>query len=97
MNFSAAQAELPSQVQQQVVEAIQYWSPAKQSILNISHTHSSFHDVAESIQKLFKSMFDLPDSHVMLIIPAGARYQFNQCAMFLRQHTQDVKIGRAHV
>jgi len=91
MNFNASQAELPSQVREQVVDAVNHWSPAKQSLLNISHTNPSFRALADDIQKRFRVMLNVPESHAILIIPAGARYQFSQCAMFLSQYTNHVK------
>lgn len=90
MSFNAGQAGLPSCVHERIVEAVNYWAPAKQSILTVPYTHNSFKEIGISIRQSIKTLMQIPDSHTVLIIPAGARYQFSQCAMFLGQHTNHV-------
>ena len=90
INFSASQGNIPSEVTQKFIQAVQNWPPTSQSILSLSHTHDSFKDMKSQLYCLLRENLDIPESHEILILPAGARYQFVQCALFAKQYTHQL-------
>lgn len=79
-NFNSGPAMLPTEVLQQVAEAVLHYKNGE-SILEISHRSNTYHEIIDEAKSLLKELCNLNDDFEILYLPGGASNLFAMIPM----------------
>ncbi len=82
-NFSAGPAALPTEVLQQLPEALLDFGGMGASIMEISHRSAAFDGVWRSAQARLRRILGIPEDYTVMFLQGGATQQFSQIPLNL--------------
>jgi len=72
INFSSGPAALPESVLQQAARDMMDWRGSGMSVMEMSHRGPEFTDILAQTQSLIRSLLNVPDNYVVLLLQGGA-------------------------
>ena len=72
INFSSGPAALPEAVLQQAAQEMMDWRGSGMSVMEMSHRGPEFTDILANTQSLIRSLLNVPDNYVVLLLQGGA-------------------------
>jgi phosphoserine aminotransferase len=72
INFSSGPATLPESVLQQAAHDMMDWRGSGMSVMEMSHRGPEFTEILGQTQSLIRSLLNVPDNYVVLLLQGGA-------------------------
>ena len=72
INFSSGPAALPESVLQQAAHDMMDWRASGMSVMEMSHRGPEFTEILAQTQSLIRSLLNVPDNYVVLLLQGGA-------------------------
>ena len=83
-NFGAGPAMLPREVMQIAQQEFFDWRDCGMSVMEISHRHPLFADMANNMEKDLRELLTIPDNYKVLFLHGGATSQFAMVPLNLK-------------
>ena len=72
INFSSGPATLPQSVLQQAAHDMMDWRGSGMSVMEMSHRGPEFTEILAQTQSLIRSLLNVPDNYIVLLLQGGA-------------------------